>query len=386
MEKETTTLGGFEAIFGGFDPNAKANEEQFDDDILAGGEELDDDALDAIKNQTTKTTKTTKVTEEPEDDEEDDEVIEEPVKTTKKTKKNEVIVNGGNDDIDIVGTAEDGVGSELITGFFDAISERLGWEFGEDEEKPTDVDSLLDYFQTVIEENSKPDYASEEVAALDEYVKNGGDIRKYLSIDAEVDYDNIDITDERNQKTIIKAFLKEKGMKDTQIERRLTRYEDSGVLEEEAEDALESMKEIVESKKQQLLADQKKAADTYRENQQRFYNSVVEEVKNLNDIRGIKVPAKDKEKLLNYLLKPEADGKTRYYKEYSSNVRNMIESAYFTMNRDKMLEQAEKKGNNSAIEKFKNSLKNTTVRGAGRSMRSNNNDLWSSVVRGLRAS
>lgn len=385
MEKETTTLGGFEAIFGGFDPNAKANEEQFDDDLLAGGEELDDDALDAIKNQTTKTTKTTKMTEESEEDEDDDEVIEEPIKTTKKTKKNESVDVNDDDNTNDNSVSEE-VDSEVITGFFDAISERLGWEFGKDEEKPTDVDSLLDYFQTVIEENSKPDYASEEVAALDEYVKNGGDIRKYLSIDAEVDYDNIDITDERNQKTIIKVFLKEKGMKDTQIERRLTRYEDSGVLEEEAEDALESMKEIIESKKQQLLADQKKAADAYRETQQRFYNSVVEEVKNLNDIRGIKVPAKDKEKLLNYLLKPEADGKTRYYKEYSSNVRNMIESAYFTMNRDKMLEQAEKKGNNSAIEKFKNSLKNTTVRGASRSMRSNNNDLWSSVVRGLRAS
>lgn len=197
MEKETTTLGGFEAIFGGFDPNAKANEEQFDDDLLAGGEELDDDALDAIKNQTTKATKTTKVAEEPEDDEEDDEVIEEPIKTTKKTKKNESIDVNDDDNI-IDNSVSEGVDSEVITGFFDAISERLGWEFGEDEEKPTDVDSLLDYFQTVIEENSKPDYASEEVAALDEYVKNGGDIRKYLSIDAEVDYDNIDITDERN--------------------------------------------------------------------------------------------------------------------------------------------------------------------------------------------
>ena len=83
MEKETTTLGGFEAIFGGFDPNAKANEEQFDDDLLAGGEELDDDALDAIKNQTTKTTKTTKVTEEPEDDEEDDEESSSSLQATK---------------------------------------------------------------------------------------------------------------------------------------------------------------------------------------------------------------------------------------------------------------------------------------------------------------
>ena len=86
MEKETNTLGGFEAIFGGFDPNAKANEDQFDETLLAGGEELDDDALEAIKGQTTKT-KVEKVEDAVEDDDDDDDIIEEPVKT-KKTKKN----------------------------------------------------------------------------------------------------------------------------------------------------------------------------------------------------------------------------------------------------------------------------------------------------------
>lgn len=382
MEKGTNTLGGFEAFFGNLDPNVTTDTKL--DDNLLDGEELDDETLSAIKNQ--KTTKTTEVEQvDNKLDEEDDDIDDEPVKQTKKTKKHESDIDHIDNGEQHVNSSESDVESGLITNFFDAISEKLGWEFEEGEEKPTDVDSLLDYFQTIIEENSKPDYASEEVAALDEFVKNGGDIRRYLSIEAEVNYDDIDITDERNQKAVIKAFLKEKGMKDSQIERRLTRYEDSGVLEEEAEDALESMKEIVETKKQQLLDEQKKAADAYRISQQKFYNSVVEEIKNMNDIRGIKVPAKDKEKLLNYLLKPEADGKTRYYKEYSSNVRNMIESAYFTMNRDKMLEQAEKKGSNSAIDRFKNSLKNTTVRGS-KTIVNDRNDLWSSVVRGLRVS
>ena len=52
--------------------------------------------------------------------------------------------------------------------------------------------------QDVIEEESKPEYASDEIEALDAYVKQGGDLKDYLTIDTELDIDNIDITDEDN--------------------------------------------------------------------------------------------------------------------------------------------------------------------------------------------
>ena len=73
------------------------------------------------------------------------------------------------------------------------MAEKLNWEFEEDEDKPKSVDELINYFQNVIEENSKPEYSSEEVEALDNFVKQGGDLKKYLTIDAELDLDDIDI-------------------------------------------------------------------------------------------------------------------------------------------------------------------------------------------------
>jgi len=60
------------------------------------------------------------------------------------------------------------------------------------------------------------------------------------------------------------------------------------------------------------LADQKKASEEYANRQREYYTNVVDEIKGLDNIRGIKVPEKDKNVLLNYIFKPEADGKTKY--------------------------------------------------------------------------
>lgn len=89
----------------------------------------------------------------------------------------------------------------------------MGWELDEDEEIPQTPEELVEYFQEVIEENSVPQYASEEVEALDKFVKNGGNLKDYFQIDGELDLEDFEIEDnEVNQKLVIKEFLKEKGL------------------------------------------------------------------------------------------------------------------------------------------------------------------------------
>ena len=62
--------------------------------------------------------------------------------------------------------------------------------------------------------------------------------------------DNIDLEDENNQKSIVKLLLREKGFNEKQIDKKIQKYEDAGLLEDEAEDALEDLKEIKEQKKE----------------------------------------------------------------------------------------------------------------------------------------
>ena len=380
MEENKNTLGGFEAIFDSFVP--KVNKEETEE-IIDNNEEgsVTDDELEEIKNNqeepALKQVKNTKKEDKEEQDEENNKNIKES-----ETKENEIKENIEEPSFDE---------EQMVGGFFDAISEKLGWEFDENEEKPNTIESLIDYFQNIIEEESKPTYASEEVEQLDNFVKQGGKLHDYLKIDAEIDLDSVDLEDEGSQKIIVKALLKEKGFSQKQIDKKISKYEDAGLLEDEAQDALEDLKEIRQQKKEQLLADQEKAFKRYKKQQQEFYDNVVAEIKDLKNIRGISIPEKDKRELIDYIFKPGADGKTKYQSDYiKGGVKNLIESAYFTKNADKLIQAAKREGNNSAIDKFKQSLRSTSVsgktRGTTRNNRSEDTTIWDNFTKRLRIS
>lgn len=350
MEDKNKPFGGFDAIFTAFNTNDEENEianldvspnnkKPFEENEEE--EEIDDDTKDNKDDD--------EETDDDKDDKDDDDEEE-----TEDDENNEE-GNEGEDD-----NKDEDLAAEQVTAFFDAISENLGWEFDEDEEKPKTVEELIDYITDVIEENSTPEFASDDVKAINEYVANGGDIEKYFSVvNTEIDYDDIDLDDVSVQKSVLKEFLKEKGHSDRMIQKKLDKYEEAGILQDEAEDAAEEMKIIKEEKKKALLETQKKNHEAYIKQQQNFYNSVVKEIEDLKDIRGIKIPKEDKKQLLNYIFKLDSDGRSQYQKDYAKTNRNLIESAYFTMKGDKLLSAAKQSGESSAIKKFKSTLSST---------------------------
>lgn len=385
MEKNNNNvLGGFETILDNFIP--KTNEEtklnDLKQDIESSSEPTDKNVIE--DPVIAKMRKDGNVDNDDVDEEPADQIDEDPIEPAEpKSNKTKNIQEPKQVD-------DDESETEMITNFFDAMSEKLGWDEIDEESKPKDVESLLNYFSDIIEQESKPQYASEEIEALDNYVKQGGDLTKYLQIDNELNLEEIDLDDETNQKLVVKSLLREKGFSEKQIDKKISKYIDAGLLEDEAEDAIEDLKEIKQQQKEQLLAQQKRAYEQYQQQQLDFCNNVVDEIKNLKNIRGIAIPDKDKRVLIDYILKPESDGKTKYQKDYAKGgVRNLIESAYFTMNADKLIEAAKKEGNNSAINKFKNSLRNSTINTKSKNSsynKSNDDTIWDSFTRKLRIS
>ena len=262
------------------------------------------------------------------------------------------------------GEPADGM-SEVVSTFFDAIAETAGWSDVSEEEKPKTVEDLVSFMQNVVESSSTPQYANEDIAALDEYVRNGGRIEDYISnIGAQADISDLDISIESNQRRVVREFLLEKGFTEDQIKRKLEKYEDADILEDEAADAIESLKEIKVEKQKALLENQKKAKEQMIQEQQAFYNNVVKEIEALTDIRGVQIPKNDKQVLMDYIFKVEPDGRTKYQKDYASSTRHLIESAYFTMKGDALISTAKKTGETSAVEKLKNTLNSTKVSGS----------------------
>lgn len=378
------TLFGFEAITDIFS-------EKGQNYVPEQEEELDDEELEELKKKSaenrpatpgSKNKKNETVEEDEEEvEEEEEETEEEEIVEEKKTKSTSKKNKQETEEVEEEEENEEE--SSQVTALFDAIAEELSWEFTEEEEedKPKTVEELVNYFKDVINEQSKPEYASEEVAKLDEFVRNGGRLEDYFTVSTDIDFENIDMDDENNQKLVLKELLAKKGYSDKQITKKIERFEDAGVLEDESKDAIEELQEIAEKEKEKLLEDQKKQKEEIMQRQQKFFDDVVGEIKSLDNIRGIKIPPKDKKELLAYIFKADANGKTQYQKDYSKSVRNLIESAYFTMRGDTLLDAAKKQGTSSAIKNLKNSLRSTSVsKNTKRINSSSSNSIFSRAV------
>lgn len=380
---EKNVLNGFEAFVDGLLPGSMKTEENKIDESSVS-EELTDEELEVIRKQG-------KQEETKEDEDEEDGKPAKKTKDTKKADKEEEddepdnTVVDDNDDDDINQSDE----SEAITAFFDTLSDKLGWDDVQDDEKPKTAEDLVEYFKEVIEDNSKPDYASEEVEKLDEFVRNGGNLRDYFQLDADLDLDNLNIEDDEvAQKAVVRMLLKEKGFSSTRIDKMITKYEDAGILEDEAQDAIEDLKEIKESKKKQLLEEQQKQAQAVKRQQQDFFNNVMNEIKGMDSIYGIAIPEKDKKALLEYIFKPNSKGVTKYQEDYAKSLKNLVTSAYFTMKGDSIITIAKKEGKKDAIDNFKNTLtKNTGVNKRSKRMieKDDSGSIWSTFTRQLRA-
>ena len=260
-------------------------------------------------------------------------------------------------------TDADVIEAQQVGLLFDAIGNSLGWNMDEIDEKdrPLTVDDLTQYFTDVVNQNSVPQYADERIQALDEYVKNGGKFEDFYSRQQEaLTLDNIDLEDENNQKAVVREFMQRAGYSDEQINKKITRYEDSDVLYDEAEDALGRLKEIRQQEADQLKAQQEAYAKQQAEESRQFFTTVTKDINELTNIRGINVPKEDRKALFDYIFKVDQNGQSQYTKDFNKNLsKNLIESAYFTMKGDSLVSTAKKDGESSAADKLRKMLRHS---------------------------
>lgn len=323
------------------------------------GEPNDD--IDNLDNpdgdQPTEDNKDNKNTEDPNAHDDDTQVPENVVNNT--SNPTEQVDEQGEEEVENDTTDEQNPNeAEQIGAFFDAFAEANGWSVTEDE-KPKNVDELIGYITDVVEQNSTPQYADDRIAQLDQYVKNGGRFEDfYQTQQRSMSYDNVDLEDESNQKAVVRDYYRLQGMNDEQINRKIERYEDADMLEDEATDAVGYLK-AYEAQQAEYMAQQQEAQMKAQQQQAaQFAEDLTKGISGLTNIRGISIPAEDKKALYDYITKTDADGLTQYQKEFNGNlVNNLIESAYFTMKGDALLGEAQRNGQTSAASKLRNMLR-----------------------------
>lgn len=353
MNNNSVSFDGFEAFTGGISSRGAGSDSDYEivnPSVITGKPEDDDiddeDIVDDDKViETTKPIVTSKVTKEDDEEEEDSD------KDDSKSDKSSKTDSSDADEVTDLGEME-----EDITEF---VQDKLFAEFGWDAEdkKFKSIKEVVDFVKDVIEENSTPQYASEELVKIDEYVKNGGDLKNYLTdVYGGIDVDKVDLDNVNDCKAIVREQLLAKGYNESTIRKRIDRYEDTGILKEEASEAQELLKEYKAIKAQKLLEEQKIERASELRRQQEFVKGVEDTINSVDNIRGIAVSAAEKKKLMDYMFRPTADGMTQYQKDYAKNSKNLIESAYFTMKGDTLLQKIQTQANTNAARRLKERL------------------------------
>ena len=344
MKNDNMTFGGFESVISNLTENTTVVKMSSDADA-------DDDSKIVDPKEITGKEEDTD-----EDDFEDGEEgsegkkVEDTVsKTEPKTSKTPV-----KSDSEDSGFGE--IEPEIASYVQEELFNKFGFELDEDT-KFESLEDVVEFVKEVIEENSKPEYSSEEVAAIDKFVKDGGKISDYIkTIHGGIDVDSIDLTNESNQKAVIRENLKNKGYSEARIQKMIDRYEDSGVLAEEAEDALDLVKEYKENTSKKLLEDQEKANKEQKQAQLNYIRSVESTIRDVSEIRGVPITQKEKKELMDYIFKPSADGMTAFQKDYVKSHKNLIESAYFTMKGDGLVKKIQRNSASEAAKSLKMKL------------------------------
>lgn len=349
VDKTSKPLAGFDIFEGIILPNKddkKADEEgQFrdiDPDELEKQMGGDDDKKDDKKL--------------PDDDKKKDDVNDDDKDDKKDDKKDD------SKDDDIQKSTEDvEYESEISTFFGSELAKKLKLDIDEKDLKFESIDEVLELMTEIVDENSKPTYSSEEVEAYDEFVKNGGSLREFYKdvYAGKLNSDAVDLEKDYDQRAVIRENLINQGYKEEKIKKMISRYEESETLKEEAEDALELVKEYNQKKAESLLVSQKNEAARIQKEQQKFFTDVNTTIKSISNIKGFPISEKEKRELLQYAFTPEEDGLTKYQKEYRGDVLNILESAFFCKNKDKLktVDDASKKGNTDAYKTLRDKLK-----------------------------
>jgi len=178
------------------------------------------------------------------------------------------------------------------------------------------------------------DSLPDEVKYLLDNYEAGVSMHDLINLSAnEQSYDNVSkegLEENVNiQKMLVKDLLSRSGWSEERIAKKLSRYEDTGVLLEEAEDALDSLKEMQTVEKENLIVNQKKAQKQKAEAHTQWLGDLKEHISVKEEIiPGFELSVKDKEELYKGITKLDRNGKNEIMRARETDPEFDLKIAY----------------------------------------------------------
>lgn len=270
--------------------------------------------------------------------------------------------------------------NEVTESLFETLAQHLGYEFGEDETYEEDEEGLSTFVQNVSDKladqklngffDSLPTVASEFFDYLQMLGENATEDKVkefFTSVNREMDYKAIDLNNEDVQKSVLKTFFRNAGMEDNEVKETIEDYEIAGLLKKQATIAASKLDKLQETKRQELLENERKADLKRKQDLQEFWSSVDQTIKK-GKVQNLSIPLAEQKALLEYMSKPTKSGKSVMSEDLASlTVEDRVALAVWLKNKGNLGKYVQAAAQTQRVTSLRDKLKggNPKFKGAG---------------------
>lgn len=192
-----------------------------------------------------------------------------------------------------------------------------------------------------------------------EYYESGGDLRQFSKVYFEgIDWSNYDVSDESNQKAVIREALSMAGESKEDIDEMINEWSDLGTLEKHAKRNLTKLQRAQEEYKDEMIQYQKQQEAAQAEANRRHWESFRQDLFNKDNIKGFKLTPKQKEDMWRFITVPDKrTGLTGLQQHYQEDKDSQLLYTYLAMNKWN-LDSLKREVKNEVTSKLSQSLKN----------------------------
>ena len=179
---------------------------------------------------------------------------------------------------------------------------------------------------------------------------------------------------ENLQKNLVREFLTRSGWSDDKVQKKIQRYEDTGVLLEEADDALSSLVQGQKAQKEQFVNEQKKVQQDRVQAHEKWLVDLKDHIGEKEEIiPGFTMSPKEKEAVYKGITKLDRDGKNEIMRAREVDPEFDLKIAYLATVLKWDFSAFERQSTTKATKKLSDSIKNTKKAGSRPSRGSSKN-------------
>ena len=261
-----------------------------------------------------------------------------------------------------------------------------------DEEFEDSEEWLLEKVQATID-NKVTEYKDnmpEEIKYLLDNYEQGVNIYDLINMSAnEQSYETIaeDSLKDNNsmQRMLVKDLLSRSGWSEERVKRKLDRYEDTGVLLEEAEDALSSLKEMQKQEKENMIQTQKQEQQQRITAHEAWLTELNDHIGKKEEILpGFQLSPKDKENLYKGITKLDKQGKNEIMRMREKDPEFDLKIAYLATVLKWDFSAFERQSTTKSTRKLADAIKSTKKTGSRPSRGTSKNVDFDTMRKSLR--